>query len=135
MSAETKPNRAARRCRIKRERAVVVEGFDPPLKLYIVTTFGRALQLQSDIQATADGDTKVLVGLMVDFFDEALKRWEGVFGEDDTPVPYSRTAFMDLDQEDAAAIMAAVQNIGEAGSGNPTPATASEEASEEPPTP
>ena len=129
------PNRAARRCRTKRERTIVVEGFDPPLKLHIRTTFGELMQLQADMVASDDGDTQAQVNLMLGFFDKALSKWEGVFGEDDEPLPYSQEAFRDLDIEDATAIMQAVQTIGEQGSGDPLAATASAEGSGEQPAP
>ena len=127
------PNRAARRCRVKKERTILVEGFDPPLKLKIVTTFGRLLQLQADMAAVPDGNTTAQVDTMLGFLDEGLKSWEGVMGEDDQPVPYSRQAFLDLDIEDATAIMEAVQSIGEAGSGDPLAETTAPDTSEEPP--
>ena len=125
------PNRAARRCRTKRERIIAVEGFEPPVKLHIVTTFGRLLQLQADMAAVPDGNTTAQVDTMLGFLDEGLKSWEGVAGEDDQPVPYSRQAFLDLDIEDATAIMEAVQSIGEAGSGDPLAETTAPDTSGE----
>jgi len=133
--ADAQPNRAARRCRTKRERTIVVEGFDPPLKLHIRTTFGELMQLQADMAASENGDTQAQVNIMLGFFDRALNKWEGVFGEDDAPLPYSQAAFRDLDIEDATAIMEAVQTIGDQGSGDPLAATASAEDSGGPPAP
>lgn len=131
---EYEPNRAMRRCRTKRERAILVEGFDPPVKLHVVTTFGRILQLQSDLAGMPeDAGAKAQVDMMLDFFDEAMKRWDGVEDEDGKPLPYSRQAFLDLDMEDCKAIMDAVQNMGEAGSGDPLAETATPDTSEEPP--
>ncbi len=129
------PSRAARRCRVKQARTIIVDGFDPPIKLRLITTFGETLALQEKIAQTEDGDTKAQIELMLGFLDTALQSWEGVFGEDEQPVPYSREAFTSLDVEDASAIIKAIQNIGEAGSGNPKAETALPEASGEQPTP
>ena len=133
MADTSTPNRAARRCRTKATRTVLVEGFDPPLKLQVCTTFGRIMQLQADIAKTDDGDTQAQVDVMIGFFDDALRSWEGVFDDADQPVPYSRQAFLDLDVEDATAIMQAVQNIGEAGSGDPKVETPTTDTSGQPP--
>jgi hypothetical protein len=122
-----------RRCQTGRIRPVLVEEYDPPVKLYVRTTFGRLVQLNDEIRAVPDDDQGQSLAIMLRFLQESLRGWEGVVDETGEPRVFSAEAIADLDVEDIYIFIGAIQTGGEAGSGDPLPVTASEGTSAEPP--
>ncbi len=126
---------AKRKCQTGRVRTVLVEDFDPPVKLFVRTTFGRLVQLTEEIKAVPDDDQSGSLPVVRNFLLEAVTGWEGVVDEDDNPRSFSAEALDDLETEDVMTFLQAVQGMGEAGSGDPLAETASTEGSPEQPGP
>jgi len=128
-------NKPKRKCQTGKVRSVLVEDFDPPIKLYVRTTAGRLARLIEDMDALEDARQSMAYPLALNFLHESLTDWDGVQDENEQPRPFSQEAIDDLDQEDVMTFINALQDMGEAGSGNPKAATASAEDSEEQPAP
>jgi len=122
-----------RRCQTGRVRPILVEEFDPPVKLLVRTTFRRLCDLTEEMHAIPDDDQAQSLPIMLGFLEESITDWEGVIGEDGQPRPFSKQALGELDMADIQLFIQAIQTGGDAGSGDPLPATASEATSGEPP--
>jgi hypothetical protein len=122
-----------RRCQTGRIRPILVDEYDPPVKLYVRTTYGRVIQLADEMKAVPDSSQIDALPVMLRFLEESIRDWSGVVGEDEAELAYSPEALRELDVDDITIFINAIQSGGEAGSGDPLPVTASAASSAEPP--
>jgi len=101
-----------RRCQTGRIRPVLVEGYDPPVKLYVRTTFGRVMQLAEEMKTVPDASQSDALPVMLRFLEESIRDWSGVADENGEELPYVPEALRELDVEDLTAFINAIQTGG-----------------------
>ena len=109
---------------------ILVPDTDPPVKLYVELEWHDLkafLKRMHNLTEDDDGD------VMDEFVIKHVHSWENVFAKDGTPLKPDAEGVCHLNSTQLKALIGAIADGGEAGSGDPLPVTPSGDSSEEPP--